>query len=648
MPTFLISADTEPPSLDWLHGQDPTTRREVLGGLAELGREADIAVLVECLKDDHPGVQEAAVHGLVRIGGDAVVRRLVGLLREPPALRNMAVEIISKVIPAGRDSVLNALRSPDPDVRKLILDAIGKQENSLLITPVLPLLGDPSPNVRAAAAETLGHLRAREAVSGLLELLTDEPWVRFSAVVALAEIGDVVALEPLLQLVKQEDPAVTYAALEAIATLDHDGRALPVLMDLADSVTHDLQPALVKTLVALTERGSADIWARLDRDRWLRRLTETLQADDPEAQLAAMTALGLMGDPAAARAILAMYAGLERPSDDNVDRAVQALVGVGNALELMAAVEVGDDQVAKVAIRGLGVMRAPEAVPVLARVRRTSADWDRRRLVVIALGLIGTDEAVEYLIEAIEDETGYVRREAVHVLGDFASEAAVQALLARVKSERYQEVRNEIADTLVRIGTHTIMIELVRLLVHPRPEVRETAACALGKARLPEGLDALREAMNDPDARVRRAVVEGIARYFDVKALPSLLVALSDDDDKVRMAAVIGISRWRTPETHQALLKQGLRDTDVWVRYRAAEQLGVHRVIDAVPALSALLSNPREPSLVKRAAIAALGGIGGGLAHAALMDCLSLGDPEIREAAEFVLQRKEAGPPAEL
>jgi HEAT repeat protein len=267
---------------------------------------------------------------------------------------------------------------------------------------------------------------------------------------------------------------------------------------------------------------------------------------------------------------------------------------------------------------------------------------------VIALGLIGTDETVEYLIEAIDDETGYVRREAVQVLGDFASEAAVQALLVRVKSERYQEVRNEIADTLVRIGTHTIMIELVHLLLHQKPEVRETAARALGKARLPEGLDALIDALNDPDARVRRAVVEGVARYFDVKALPSLLLALSDDDDKVRVAAVIGIGRWRTPEAHQALLEQGLRDPDVWVRYRAAEQLGAHRVIDAVPALSALLSNPREPSLVKRAAVSALGSIGGPLAHAALMDALRLEDEDIREAAELVLQREEARVPADV
>jgi HEAT repeat protein len=646
MSTFNLISNTEPVSLNWLRAQDPSTRREVLGELAERGRNEDVDVLVASLKDDHPGVLDAAVSGLAKIGGDVVVQRLVKLLREPPAVRNMAVEVINQVVPAGWGALIGSLQSPDPDVRKFIIDAFGKHDDPMLIQPILPLLEDPSPNVRAAAAETLGHLRAREAVPGLIKLLTDEQWVVFSAVTALADIGDAAALEPLLQLIKQQDPAVTAVALDAIAAMDQWGRTLPLLTELADYVSPELQPSLVKTLVALTERQSSDIWSKLDRSRWLNRLTVTLQSDDLDARLAAMSALGLMGDQSAAGPILDMYACLEEASDDLADRAVQALVGVGNAQELMVAVEREDERVANIAIRALGVMRAPEAVSALGQVRRTSTDWDRRRLAVIALGLIGTDEALNHLIEAVDDETGYVRREAVHLLGDYKCEPAERALITRLKAERYQEVRTEIADTLVRIGTHSVMSELMTLLQSTRSEVREAAACAIGKAKLPEGLDALIDAMNDPDARVRRAVVEAISRYFDVRALPSLLIALSDDDDKVRLSAVIGVGRWKTPEAHQALLGQGLRDADVWVRYRSAEQLGVHRVAAAVPALSSMLSSPREPKLMKRAAIMALAGIGGPQAQAALTLCLQQDDPDIRQAAQIALQRDDAGAPA--
>jgi HEAT repeat protein len=643
MPTFLITADTDPPSIAWIREQDPATRRDIVGGLADLGREEDVSVLVECLKDEHPGVQEAAVHGLARIGGDGVVRRLVGLLCEPPAVRNMAAEIISRVVPAGWDSLLDALGSPDPDVRKFVIDAFGKHENPHLIRPILPHLDDPNPNVRAAAAEALGHLRARDAVPGLIRLLSDEQWVRFSAVTALADIGDPAALTPLLGLIMQEDRAVAYAALEAIPALDPEGTALPALMDLADAVGDDLQPALVKTLVALTETRGGEVWAGLDRARWLPRLLDVLQGDEPEAQVAAMTALGLMRESSTARIVLEAYAAWDRPGDEVAERAVQALAGMGNTEELLAAVERGVEPPVKVAIRALGALRAADAVPVLAQVRRTSTDWERRRLAVVALGLIGTDAALEHLIEAVDDETGYVRRAAARVLGDFRHEAAESALVARLKTERYQEVRHEIADTLVRIGTYTVMIELMRLLACPRPEVREAAAWALGKARVPEGLEALIETLSDSDARVRRAVTEGISRYFDAKTLPSLLLALADEDEKVRLAAVLGVGQWRTPDAHVALLEQGLRDPDVWVRCRAAEQLGRHRVEAAVPALAALTGDPREPVLVKRAAVVALGNIGGARARTALLDCVSLADAELAAMAELALRRDEEG-----
>lgn len=637
----LLRAPHETVSHDWFRSQDAGTRREVLEELAERGRDDDIELMIASLRDDNPGVQQAAVSGLVHVGGDAVVHRLVGLLREPPAIRNMAVEVIDELVLDGLESLLPVLESPDPDVRKFIVDAFGKHDDPRLIAPLLKLLKDASPNVRAATAEALGHLRARDAVAGLIRLLDDEEWVAFSAIGALAEIGDPSALGPVLALIAKGREAVTCAAIEAIPSLDQQGSALPMLVDFAASISPDLRPALIKTLVAVAERTGSDIWSRVDRNRWLGILTETLSADDPETRAAAMSALGLLGDPSSAGPILDMYACLEQPTDEVADRAVQALVGTGNIEELVKAVEREDERTGKIAIRALGVLRAAEAVPVLAQVRRTSADWDMRRLAIKALGLIGTDDALDYLDEAVEDQTGYVRREAVHLLGDCRRETSVRALFARLKVERYQEVRDEIADTLVRIGTQPVMIELVRLLQNARPEVRESGARAIGKARLPEGLDALIDAMNDPDARVRKSVVEAIGRYFDARALPPLLLALSDTDEKVRLAAVIGVAGWKTPEARKALLSQGLRDTDAWVRHRAVERVGLQRVAEAVPALAALLAAPREPGLVKRAAVAALGAIGGAEARAALLGCLAHDEPDIRNAAAQALERAE-------
>jgi len=642
MPTFNLISETEPIDLAWLRKQNPSARREIITEVAERGRPGDVDVLVESLKDDHPGVQEAAARSLVQIGNEGAVQQLIGMLREAPGIRNVALEVIGQLLPGGMSALLEALRSQDAEVRKFIVDTFGTHNDPRLIAPIMPLLRDPSPNVRAAAAEALGRLRAEDAVGELIQLLRDEQWVAFSAITALGNIGSTDAVDPLVDVVRQGDLPVAYAALETIAALDREAATLPFLLELGDTVSRDLQPALVKTLVSLAERRPTDLWTRLDRDRWVLLLTETLQAEDADVRCAAMTALGLLGEASSADGILDMYACLENPSEDTADRAVQALVGVGNLQALLdAAQEDEDDRVAQVAIRALGVMRASEAVPVLGQIRRSSTNWERRRLAVIALGMIGTEAALEYLVEAVDDETGYVRREAVHLLGDFKSESAVRALLIRLSTERYQEVRNELGDALVRIGTPAVRKELLESLQHRKAEVRETAAVAIGKGRWAEGLEPLMDSTGDPDARVRRAVIEAVARYFDARVLQSLLVALSDGDEKVRLAALIGVGRWKTAEAHEALLSQGLRDTDVWVRYRAAELLGAHGVETAVPALKAVLASAQEPKLVKRAAIGALAMIGGPEASAALGDCLRLADPDLRDAAVRSLQRHD-------
>ncbi|MBI3603491.1 MAG: HEAT repeat domain-containing protein [Nitrospirae bacterium] len=638
----------EPPrhSLEWLQQQDPAVRREALDELASDSRtefrEQSVDILAASLKDGNPGVQQAAVNGLIRMKGPLVVQRMVELLREPPAVRNMAVEVIEQSMPDAIEATLPVLDSADPNVRKLIVDAFGKQTDPRVIQPLVKLLADPNPNVRASAAEALGHLRAGAAVHGLIALLHDEEWVVFSAIGALAEIGDQAALAPLLDLIRHDQGAVRYAAVEAIAGLDRTGATAPVLAELVASADSALRPALIKTLVAImggrTNRAMAEFWRSLERPRWLGLLTEALGDEAPDTRLAAMLGLGLLGDRRGTQPILNAYRELENPTEEVADRVVIALVGTGDVQALMRTVASDSDPAGAVAIRALGELGSSEAVAALMQVRRTSHDWERRMLALRALGKIGTDEALKGITEAVEDRTGYIRCEAIRLLGESGHAMAGETLLTMLKAERYQDVRDVIVEALVRAGGHTVMVELAGQLEHSRPEVRAAAARAIGLAKLPEGLASLGDAMNDPEWRVREAAVTAIGCYDDAGALKMLLLALADDHERVRLAATLGVARWKTPEAKGALVAQCLRDPDVWVRYRAAECLGHQGATEAVPALAAILDNHREPALLQRAVVTALGSIGGTPAHAALTAFLPKADDDLRNAVTQALE----------
>jgi HEAT repeat protein len=596
-----------------LAGEEPARRREALEALAEQGDEEAVEILVTSLCDASPGVQQAAMNGLVRIGGPRVVTRLIQMLREPPAVRNSAIEVLERIGTDVLESILPLLGAPDPNVRKFIVDILGKQDDPRAVSYVMPLLSDPDANVRAAAAETLGHLGAGEAVPRLIGLLKDTEWVAVSAISALAEIGDPASLPPLIEVMEGGSDAVQCAAIDAMARLDHEGRCVPVLTRLIESPNPELRSALMKTLVAITDRIDSDVWATRDTTTWLALLSETLRDPDPGSRMAAITALGRLRDRRGTRLILNACRGWAHPGEEAMGRAVSALVSIGDAPRLIEAVrpDETDLTLGTVLIRTLGHMQDADAVPALAAVRLGSPHWELRKLAVQALAMIGTDEAIRAVRQAVGDPTGYVRSEAVRVLAETGRFTDLQSLLDMLTVERYADVRENIVAALATVSTHDIGPSVVALLDHPRAEVRSSAAQLIGCMVLPEGLHPLLAALNDPEWAVRQAVVEALGRYDDPRACEALVIAMSDDHEQVRLAAVIGLSQSDRPEGRTAIIGLGLRDPDVWVRYRSIERLGSRRATEAVAALTKIATDVREPDFLRRAAGEALAQIGG-------------------------------------
>ncbi|MBI5855890.1 MAG: HEAT repeat domain-containing protein, partial [Nitrospirae bacterium] len=306
------------------------------------------------------------------------------------------------------------------------------------------------------------------------------------------------------------------------------------------------------------------------------------------------------------------------PTDEETDQTIRALAETGDTDVLIKAAELDEDRVSDAAIQALGHLQCREAVTALDGIRRRSWDWRRRKVALGALAQIGTDQALAMVCDGVEDATGYVRAEAVRLISESGRTGHVRRVLARLQSERYEDVRLEMAKALLRAGTQDVMIELVGLLRYGGAPVRETAAWAIGAVQLPEGLDPLVKTFNDPEWQVRRAVVESLSRYQDEQALRVLLVALTDDHEKVRLAATTGIASWERPEARRALLNVSRHDPDVWVRRCAIERLGNARIGEAVPHLSALAVDRSAPKLLRHAAVDALCRIGGGDAEAAV------------------------------
>ncbi|HXD89114.1 MAG TPA: PVC-type heme-binding CxxCH protein [Urbifossiella sp.] len=88
------------------------------------------------------------------------------------------------------------LRDADPEIRTQAAKVIGmgKVRRGPYADHLVALLSDPSPRVKFFAAQSLGKLKHRPAVSGLFSVLAankdEDPWLRHACVAALARIGD--------------------------------------------------------------------------------------------------------------------------------------------------------------------------------------------------------------------------------------------------------------------------------------------------------------------------------------------------------------------------------------------------------------------------------------------------------------------------
>ncbi len=190
----------------------------------------------------------------------------------------------------------SARSSPDGEqLRDAILEA-GAVGDPSAAPAIASHLRDRDEAIRAAAAGSLGRLRNRVAVAGLLDAMCcdKKPFVRRTAAYALGDIGDPAAVAQLSgRLSKEKDEAVRAAIACALGAIGD-----PSAIDSLTRSLHDKKP-FVRREAALALGG-------IGRPESLAPLEERLATDEvADVRRSAATALGQIGDSRAAAALSA-------------------------------------------------------------------------------------------------------------------------------------------------------------------------------------------------------------------------------------------------------------------------------------------------------------------------------------------------------
>ena len=524
-----------------LLSQDEEVRLSGLQSLYHCDGDERLDLICATLGDFSWRVRKEAVNLFLSLpDAIAYAERIVALLYddENAGLRNAAAEILVKLNGSVLPVLLRAADSPDPDVRKFILDILGDIGDQRATPLLLCLLqNDTETNVRAAAAENLGKLRDINAVPIMVNALSEpDLLVQFSLLDALGRIGCPV---PVARLVGLNDNKLLRKPLfDALGRIGDEAAVATLVAGLLDPMRNVREAALL-ALASLVSRCGESVLAGEMSASARAGVVALLSTPTLAVQRAALTMLGIGCDRNCA-VLLATYLDNDQLADD------VAFILVAKGREVVAALT----------------------------ACWTGATDKKKAYLAYLFGATGVDNAVNLLVGELKAADDFLRTVLLRALGQLGGKEEI-ATLAGYLDVPEGDVRQAAVDGLVNVAArfHAPVIDLVRgAFSHADPLVRQTSLQVLGRLGGDEAEAALLMAMKDESALVRRSAIY----YLDGRNpqhYPALTLALTDEESDVRRQAIeaLAMSGDRTLIEPITLV---LNDDDPWVRATAIRALG--------------------------------------------------------------------------
>lgn len=281
---------------DLMNNTDPEVRRDSALKLVsfEATGEEVIRALVNGVEDRDRGVSDVCSRALSHPPNGTALRyaEMVSPLicSERIEIRNVAADILRQIGGDSLGGLMNFVRHPDKDIRQFAIENIGKIGWRSPAESIIEMLDDECDNVRNAAIEALGNMKAEEAVGKLIDLYDKESDLCPTIIEALGKIGGCRAQRFLVGLIKNEkDTFLRIAAIDALAFTGEDIELCRELMQELHETMPELQVIILKTIYAIAFRVKEDIYLPQD----LRYVAHNaLKEEDLDLRSSGLIALG--------------------------------------------------------------------------------------------------------------------------------------------------------------------------------------------------------------------------------------------------------------------------------------------------------------------------------------------------------------------
>ncbi|NER35724.1 MAG: HEAT repeat domain-containing protein [Oscillatoria sp. SIO1A7] len=353
----------------------------------------------------------------------------------------------------------------DSELRWFAGRILGEFEDPEAVQALIQLLEtDEDEELSIMAADALAHIGFR-AIKGLESLLA-EPSSRLLAVRSLARIRRREIINPLLSVVGDADPSVRAAAIEALANFD-EPQILPALVAALEDLATGVRREATIGLGLWAVRSSSPLPPELDIVELLEERLWDFNLEVCQQAALALSRLQTLGAAAALARVL-QSPSTPVPLQLSVLRSL-GWMGTKEALDYLRGAmldspnPVSDSEALPEAIRVLGRIEnkdlRPKATEILIGLLQLEEPPAAMRLaktkqqIALALGYLGSQEAIDPLINMLADANTAVRLHTIHALKRLNPQGLRQQLEQLTANENLTpEMKQGLAIALVELS----------------------------------------------------------------------------------------------------------------------------------------------------------------------------------------------------
>ncbi len=452
--------------LDDKKGAALSERRETKNLLAANFSKSKDEELGELLKNPDMRVRLKSQFELVKRGspGAAVFQKTLGLKANQLA-RVHAIWGLSQLARKEKkyaQPLLSLLQDEDPEIRAQAAKWLGDIRYKEAGDKLIPLLKDEFSRCRFFAAEALGRIMYEPAINSIIELLKnnndEDAYIRHAGSLALARIGKA---DPIIALAKNSSRALRIAAVVALRRMSNPGITSFlndadefVVTEAARAINDDLSikdalPALgnlLKNIRFTNEalvRRSINANLRTGTDEAMQNLIDySIKQSNPAPMRAeAIDALSTWSKPSVVDRVDGRYRGvIQRDPAIVKNKAGDALVSLLNSKDVMVRISA----VKAISKIGFGQSTAP-----LLTLLKNDREATVRVEALKALALMQDEQIGDAIKQALADKDKIVRVAGIDLIGKMnISKELMVSLLADVINTKTTEEKQAALLTL--------------------------------------------------------------------------------------------------------------------------------------------------------------------------------------------------------